>query len=75
MRLLFFVFIVYVVFSAQDTLLTLSKTSSCLKGLVSSFVKAEDCSHLSDSEKTKVVLIIIQLALHMSECLMKEMGR
>lgn len=41
--------------SASDTLLSLSRSSSCLKSLVAGFVKADDCSLLSDQTKVKVL--------------------
>ena len=53
----------------------MSKSSSCIKDLVSSLVRAEDCDHLSDGDKAKVSLCSTQLAMKMSECLMKEMRR
>jgi len=58
MKLLLLLALVLAAFCAQDTLLSLSRTSSCLKDLVSSFIRAEDCSKLADSEKAEVTLSI-----------------
>lgn len=52
--LLIWLILVAAVLSAQDALLTLSRSNSCLKDLVSSFVRADDCASLHDQEKAKV---------------------
>lgn len=40
--------------NSQDPLLTLSGRNSCLKDIVSTFVREDDCSHLSDASKAQV---------------------
>lgn len=57
--LIFFLSVITIALAASDSLLTLSRSSSCLKDLVSDFVRAEDCSLLSDPAKVKVLLDIL----------------
>lgn len=40
--------------AASDSLLTLSRSNSCLKDLVAEFVRADDCAELNDKAKNKV---------------------
>ena len=47
-----------IVGNSQDALLTLSSRNSCLKEVVSTFVREDDCSHLSDTSKAKVMNLI-----------------
>jgi hypothetical protein len=75
MRVLFLLLLALSVMAAQDALLKLSKANSCLRDLVASFVRAEDCARLSDHEKSKVRGFAIQLAMQMSSCLFKEMEK
>lgn len=39
---------------SHDPLLALSSRNSCLKGIVATFVREDDCSHLSDASKANV---------------------
>lgn len=53
-NLLIFILLLTLALAASDALLTLSKSSSCLKDLVAQLVRADDCSRLADQAKTKV---------------------
>lgn len=61
--------------TASDTLLTLSRSNSCLKDLVAEFVRADDCAQLNDRAKSKVIHVFIQLAMMMTECLLLSMNK